>query len=124
MQRSALCRSRRELSNAYFLAKFDIDTAENEPCQVCLLCRCLLSSAGDLEGVVVERLPGRGAIGVGVRRHEVLREAELLQPVRAEHLGAHSGSGAAWVGGLAKLPSFFLQIFGGLVLGCIKTENL
>ena len=30
MQRSALCRSRRELSNAYFLAKFGFDTAENQ----------------------------------------------------------------------------------------------
>ena len=30
VQRSALCRSRRELSNAYFLAKFGFDTAENE----------------------------------------------------------------------------------------------
>ena len=28
-----MCRSRRELSNAYFLAKFGFDTAENEPCQ-------------------------------------------------------------------------------------------
>ena len=27
---SALCRSRRELSNAYFLAKIGADTAENE----------------------------------------------------------------------------------------------
>ena len=35
VQRSALCRSRRELSNAYLLAKFRFDTAENEPCQVC-----------------------------------------------------------------------------------------
>ena len=35
VQRSALCRSRRELSNAYFLAKIGLDTAENEPCQVC-----------------------------------------------------------------------------------------
>ena len=35
MQRSAFCRSRRELSNAYFLAKIGFDTAENEPCQVC-----------------------------------------------------------------------------------------
>ena len=33
VQRSALCRSRRELSNAYLLAKFRFDTAENEPCQ-------------------------------------------------------------------------------------------
>ena len=34
MQRSASCRSRRELSNAYFVAKFGFDTAENEPCKV------------------------------------------------------------------------------------------
>ena len=37
MQRSALCRSRRELSNAYFLAKFGFDTADNESFQVCPL---------------------------------------------------------------------------------------
>ena len=35
VQRSALCRSRRELPNAYLLAKFGSDAAENEPCQVC-----------------------------------------------------------------------------------------
>ena len=35
VQRSALCRSRRELSNAYLLAKFGFDTAENEPSKVC-----------------------------------------------------------------------------------------
>ena len=38
VQRSALCRSRRELSNAYFqnfLAKFRFDTAENEASKVC-----------------------------------------------------------------------------------------
>ena len=34
MQRSALCRSRRELSNEYFLAKIGVDTAENEPLEV------------------------------------------------------------------------------------------
>ena len=32
-----MCRSRRELSNAYLLAKFGFDTAENEPFQVCPL---------------------------------------------------------------------------------------
>ena len=37
MQRSALCRSRRELSNAYLLAKFGFDKAENEPAKVCLI---------------------------------------------------------------------------------------
>merc|ERR1712159_457549 len=31
VQRSALCGSRRELSNEYLLAKFGFDTAENEP---------------------------------------------------------------------------------------------
>ena len=30
-----MCRSRRELSNAYLLAKFGFDTAENEPSKVC-----------------------------------------------------------------------------------------
>ena len=37
VQRSALCRSRRERSNEYLLAKFGFDTAENEPCKVCPL---------------------------------------------------------------------------------------
>ena len=39
MQRNALCRSRRELSNAYLLAKFGFDTAENEPSKVCRIPR-------------------------------------------------------------------------------------
>ena len=34
VQRSALCRSRRELSNEYLLAKLGVDTAENEPLEV------------------------------------------------------------------------------------------
>ena len=34
VQRSALCRSRRELSNEYLLAKIGVDTAENEPLKV------------------------------------------------------------------------------------------
>ena len=32
------CRSRRELCNEYLVAKFDFDTAENEPGKVCPLC--------------------------------------------------------------------------------------
>ena len=34
VQSSALCKSRRELSNEYLLAKFGFDTAENEPSKV------------------------------------------------------------------------------------------
>ena len=34
VQRSALCRSRRELSNEYLLAKIGVDTAENELLEV------------------------------------------------------------------------------------------
>ena len=34
VQRSTLCRSRRELSNEYLLAKIGVDTAENEPLEV------------------------------------------------------------------------------------------
>ena len=33
------CRSRQELSNEYFLAKFGVDTEENEPYKVCLFGR-------------------------------------------------------------------------------------
>ena len=35
LQRSALCRSPRELSNEYLLAKFGFDPAENELSKVC-----------------------------------------------------------------------------------------
>ena len=45
VQRSAFCRSRRELSNAYLLAKFGFDTAENEPSKVCRI-PWQLSNAG------------------------------------------------------------------------------
>ena len=34
VQRSTLCRSRRELSNEYLLAKIGVDKAENEPLEV------------------------------------------------------------------------------------------
>ena len=40
VQRSVFFRSRRELSNAYLLAKCGFDTAENEPCQVCPIEQC------------------------------------------------------------------------------------
>ena len=43
MQRSAFCRSRRKLSNEYFLAKFGFDTAENEHRKVCDVGACRVS---------------------------------------------------------------------------------
>ena len=49
-----MCRSRRELSNAYLLAKFGFDTAENEPSKVCPIdveiLRVASASLGDLRG--------------------------------------------------------------------------
>ena len=51
MQRSALCRSRRELSNEYSLAKFGFDTAENEPCIVCPLSAYRSPRYGDVKEI-------------------------------------------------------------------------
>ena len=45
VQRSALSRSRRELSNAYLLAKFGFDKSENEASKVCILNRPLEARA-------------------------------------------------------------------------------
>ena len=49
MQRSALCRSRRAPSHAYLLAKFDLDAAENEPCQVCPTEQCSEGDTGETD---------------------------------------------------------------------------
>ena len=47
VHRSASCRSRRELSNAYLLAKVGVSTAENEPSKVCPIeQRCSWESEG------------------------------------------------------------------------------
>ena len=65
-------RSRRELSNAYLLAKFRFDTAENEPSKVCPIepsrMRAGDGGARDPAGGRVRPglLPGRAAEG---RRH-------------------------------------------------------
>ena len=60
VQRSALCGSRQELSNAYFLTKFHFDTAENEPCQDCPTEQCSRSArAGRTARWSSARLRGR-----------------------------------------------------------------
>ena len=80
MQRSALCRSRRELSNAYFLAKFGFDTAENEPCKVCPI--SVNTEAGGAESVaarVNERAAARRDLQLHAEDPEVLgRRAEKM----------------------------------------------
>ena len=83
MQRSALCRSRRELSNAYFLAKFGFDTAENEPCKVCPIAPVKFAPARRLAGG--ER-PPRPRAARGPREAGGLREARRRgRRVRREH---------------------------------------
>ena len=72
VQRSALCISRRELSNEYLLAKFGFDTAENEPCKVCPLsayrsARCVHRRREFPSRVILRR--GR-QVGTGLRRRD------------------------------------------------------
>ena len=79
MQRSALCRSRRELSNAYFVAKFGLDTAENEPCQVCPIPR----NAARNEHLQLRRgrreRPRKGRSGKLDRARSRLYRSQILQ---------------------------------------------
>ena len=81
MQRSALCRSRRELSNEYLLAKIGVDTAENEPLEVWgklfnIIQSCPYPRLGHAdgralplrrEGVGAVRVPAAGGPGGEVR---------------------------------------------------------
>ena len=59
MQRSALCRSRRELSNVYLLAKSGFDTAENEPAGA------LLGISPDGRGLLVRLVAADGPLAGG-----------------------------------------------------------
>ena len=66
VQRSAFCRSRRELSNAYLLAKFGFDTAENEPFKVISLdswVRANIGANGSAAGGYSCREQGRADSG-------------------------------------------------------------
>ena len=83
MQRNALCRSRRELSNAYFLAKFDFDTAENEPCKVCPIAAPRRVSGG------VSEVDGKTGHAVDLLRAWVMANKEA--PAHLELKVARSG---------------------------------
>ena len=84
------------LSNAYFLAKFGFDTAENEPCKVCRIPR-----TGPRRG-----LPARDAGG---------RKAPEAQAEAGRRRGWSRGRGAA-------SPTLDRTNFTGLVLGCIEAK--
>ena len=80
MQRSALCRSRRELSNEYLLAKIGVDTAENEPLEVWGENSIQYSLQSlDLADLFPQRVPVRDLADAGVR--DGLRTD--AQPVRS-----------------------------------------
>ena len=72
-----MCKSRRELSNAYLLAKFGFDTAENGPCKICTIKRCnplSLPPPGNLQRRRdrVQDRPRSRRVGPGRHRPEVL----------------------------------------------------
>ena len=66
-----MCRSRRELSYEYLLAKFGFDTAENEPCKVCPIPRGTAGTEDDL--VVTHPIRLGLALSFSVFHYEVLR---------------------------------------------------
>ena len=79
-----MCRSRRELSNAYLLAKIGVDTAENEPLEVWgensiqYSLHSLGTSVVDLripgdEGMIVKAAPTYYEIGCATRGREAAR---------------------------------------------------
>ena len=57
VQRSTLCRSRRELSNEYLLDEIGVDTAENEPLEVS---QCCVPQSPDLAPVPLDASAAAG----------------------------------------------------------------
>ena len=89
VQRSALCRSRRELSNEYLLAKIGVDTAENEPLEdwgkiVNIIHWCPYWHHHGLRGVHAAAAEGRRAVLRRWRRRFV-RVALLVVGERSQH---------------------------------------
>ena len=80
-----MCRSRRGLSNEYFLAKFGFDTAENEPCKVCPLSVYISPRSSD----VSTSIPN-GAPCTGTASFSALGHLEFASDVRVVWTSAHS----------------------------------
>ena len=96
MQRSALCRSRRELSNAYLLTTFGFDPAENEPCKVWPI-------EGSMQECTRTGASSRAGGGAGAR-------AGRDQGGRRVRPGGH-GRGRVRAGHLTIFPQFSWYIF-------------
>ena len=97
-----MCRSRRELSNAYLLAKFGFDTAENEPCKVCLLSAYRSPRLQELPHyavptcyVLLDRMPIAGA-SVKVDRKALPKPPS---PTRVAEMPKSSDTGEKWFDG-------------------------
>ena len=54
------------LPNAYFLAKFRFDTAENEPAKICKICIKNNQKLQNLSVLPVSQLAGSGGAGSGI----------------------------------------------------------
>ena len=72
-----MCRSRRELSNAYLLAKIGVDTAENEPLEVWRE-NSIQYSLHSLVGTVEDVVLAPGHLVVLLEGLETLRDAEVV----------------------------------------------
>jgi hypothetical protein len=85
-----LCRSRREVSNAYLLAKVGFDTAENEPFQVCPLSAyrsprcpktCDDDSAGEHKDFESDKLSFTGEVSTASGEEEIMHAIMTGGPV-------------------------------------------
>ena len=84
MQRSALCRFRRELSNAYLLVKFGFCTAENEPSKVCPIEQC--SEVVRTAQLAAERRDATLQAIIAMKRQRKGEDVDWLQRTSAEFL--------------------------------------
>ena len=111
------------LSNAYFLAKFRFDTDENEPAKIFQNFANFAKSAfeGDLpasraRSLVDTESETRSASDGGFTSRD-----GSPQPPPSEVCEDVRGLGSAKLANFEKIEKK-LQIFSGLVLGCIKTK--
>ena len=122
VQRSALCRSRGELSNAYLVAKFGFDTAENEPLKVDSIIQLwdLIFTEPPRPSASLSTASGHApAAHLNPRKPSVFNKTgkpssqesmtpKVVKAVPSQHRGLWKGAG--------------LQIFPRPILGCIDAD--